>query len=308
METINNIIAIDLGTITTVVETEKKSQIFESRLKETTDIQQLAEGLLTFEKDSTTFEVGEGNFEHNLFKYDKENFVDLMHFAVANNMKNGNVKLITGIPGNQYNKFKDELKNKIMNNNRIDLFINGKHKKITIEECAVLPEGYPIFKSTPAELLMANTKTVVIDVGGGTTDISYFDEKGKFIDGDSIDQGLLDLYKEVQTGLMDNFKTYKSIEESKEYFRGNLNFFNVNDTQDLVRKEAVKNTFNELFNKIIGKCHNLHEINVILAGGGAEVYAQYFKQRIPQTVVNIDITANAKAYYALGVSKWLRKR
>ena len=195
-----------------------------------------------------------------------------------------------------------------MNNNRIDLFINGKHKKITIEECAVLPEGYPIFKSTPAELLMANTKTVVIDVGGGTTDISYFDEKGKFIDGDSIDQGLLDLYKEVQTGLMDNFKTYKSIEESKEYFRGNLNFFNVNDTQDLVRKEAVKNTFNELFNKIIGKCHNLHEINVILAGGGAEVYAQYFKQRIPQTVVNIDITANAKAYYALGVSKWLRKR
>ena len=248
METNNNIIAIDLGTITTVIETEKKSQIFESRLKETSDIQQLAEGLLTFEKDDVTYEVGEGEFQNNLFKYDKENFIDLIHFGISNNMKNGNVKLVTGIPANQYNKFKDELKNKIMNNNKIDLFVNGKHKKITIEECAVLPEGYPIFKSTPKELLMANTKTVVIDIGGGTTDLSYFDEKGKFVDGDSIPQGLLDLYGYVQSELMDSFKTYKSIEESKEYFRGNLNFYTVDDPKDVVRKKPVAKTFEQLYN------------------------------------------------------------
>lgn len=308
METINNIISIDLGTITTVVETEKKSQIFESRLKETTDIQQLAEGLLTFEKNGITYEVGEGEFQNNLFKYDKENFTDLIHYGIANNMRNGNVKLVTGIPANQYNRFKDELKNKIMQNNKIDLMINGKHKKILIEECAVLPEGYPIFKSTPKELLMQNTKTVVVDVGGGTTDLSFFDERGKFVDGDSIPQGLLDLYADVQSELMDSFKTYKTIEEAKEYFRGNLNFYTVDDPKDLVRKKPVAKTFEQLYNKVVGKCNDIREINVIVAGGGAEVYGQYFKKKLPQTIINLDVSANAKAYYALGVSKWLKKK
>lgn len=307
MET-NNIISLDIGNLTTVVETEKKSQIFESRLSKATDIQQLSEEITTFEKTGETFIVGEGEFENNLFKYEKTNFIDLLHFGIANNMKNGNVKLVTCIPANQYNTFKDELKNKIMQNNKIDLVIKDKKKNILIEECAILPEGYPVFKSIPKELLLPNTKSIVADIGGGTVDLSYFDENGRFIDGDSIDIGLLDLYKTVQNKLMNYFKTYKSVEESKEYYRGNLNFFTVNDTEDRVRKESTQEIFKELYNKIVGKRKDVKEVNFIVSGGGAEVFGSMFKQQIPQTIVHSDITTTAKAAYAMGVSKWLRKK
>lgn len=308
METTNNIASIDIGNLTTVVETEKKSQIFESRLSKATDIQQLSEQLITFQKQGETFAVGEGEFENNLFKYDKANFIDLLHYGIANNMKSGNVKLVTCIPANQYNSFKDELKNKIMQNNKIDLVINNKHKKILIEECAILPEGYPIFKSIKKEMLLPNTKSVVADIGGGTVDLSYFDENGRFIDGDSIDIGLLDLYKTVQDKLMNSFKTYKSIEEAKEFYRGNLNFFTVNDPQDTVRKESTKEIFDQLYNKILAKRKDLKEVNLIIAGGGAEVFGSMFKQLIPQTIIDCDITTTAKAAYAMGVSKWLKRK
>lgn len=301
---INNIIGLDLGNITTAVVTSKGSEVYESRLMKSTDIQELGDTTV-LETEGDRFAIGKGEFENNLFKYDKENFIQLLHYGVANNTTSGNIKLLTGIPASQYNNFKDELKNKIMANNKIDVKINGEQKRITIEEVAVLPEGYGVFKATDPNLLVQGARTIVIDVGGGSTDLAFFDEHGRFIDGDSIDLGLLDLYKAVQSEVHNLYKTYKSIEDIKEYYRGNTVFIGVGND---ARIAPTKDIFKSLFNKVVGKCKDIKQYNVIVCGGGAEVFGQAFKHILPQTIINTDISANAKAYYVAGVSKWQRRK
>lgn len=301
---VHNIIGLDLGNITTVVVTSKDTEIFESRLQKSTDIQELGDDTTVLETDGDRFAIGKGEFENNLFKYDKENFIQLLHYGIANNMPSGNIKLSTGIPASQYNNFKDELKNKIMANNKIDVKINGEHKKITIEEVSILPEGYGVFKATNPDLLVKGARTLVCDIGGGSTDLALFDENGKFIDGDSIDTGLLDLYRAVQSEVHNLYKTYKSVEDIKEYYRGNAVFIGVGND---AKSGPTRDIFKSLFNKVVGKYKDIKQYNVIICGGGAEVFGQAFKQILPQTIINTDIASNAKAYFMAGVVKWQRK-
>lgn len=300
-----NICGVDVGNITTEVTTSKTVNVFESRLAEATDLKRIA-GATSFEmvNSGESFLVNQGEFENNSFKYEKENFIQLLHYSIAANMSSGNIKLVTGIPAHQYNAFKDEMKNKIMMNNKISVKINEETKNILIEECVVMPESYGIFKMVDKNLLIAGARTVVIDIGGGSTDLSYFDESGQFIDGDSVDLGLLDLYRDVQVEVQNKFKFNMPIEDVRRYFDGEYNPIGVTDEP---KGPATINNFKLLINRISGKCKGLKQQNVIIAGGGAKVYGQFFKKLLPQSIINTDVSANAKAYYAVGVQRWQKK-
>lgn len=300
-----NICGIDIGNITTEATTSKGTNVFESRLAKATDLKKIA-GATSFEmvKEGESFLVNQGEFENNSFKYDKENFIQLLHYAIAMSMSSGNIKLATGIPAHQYNSFKDEMKNKIMMNNKVSVKINDEIKNILIEECIVMPESYGIFKMTDPSLLVEGARTVVIDIGGGSTDLSFFDENGKFVDGDSIDLGLLDLYRDVQVEVQNKFKLIFPIEDIKKYFDGEFNPIGLTD--EAKNTPTIEN-FKLLMNRIAGKCKGIKQQNVIVAGGGAKVYGQLFKRLLPQTIINTDIAANSKAYYSAGVQKWQKK-
>ncbi len=122
-----NIVSTDVGNLTTEVVTSKEVHIFESRLEKATDLKRLS-GEQSFEMVNTgeCFVVNKGEFENNSFKYDKDNFIQLLHYSIAMSMPSGNIKLATGIPAHQYNQFRDEMKNKIMMNNKINVKINNE--------------------------------------------------------------------------------------------------------------------------------------------------------------------------------------
>lgn len=300
-----NICGVDIGNITTEVTTAKTVNIFESRLAKATDLKKIA-GAASFEVLTTgeSFLVNQGEFENNSFKYDKENFIQLVHYAIAQSMSSGNIKLVTGIPAHQYNSFKDEMKNKIMMNNKISVKINEETKNILIEECVVMPESYGIFKMVDKSLLVDGARSVVIDIGGGSTDLSFFDEFGQFVDGDSVDLGLLDLYRDVQIEVQNRFKLNMSIEDIKKYYDGEFCPIGLTDE---AKGTATINNFKLLINRISGKCKGLKQCNIIVAGGGARVYGQFFKKLLPQCIINTDIAANSKAYYAVGVQRWQKR-
>ena len=60
-------------------------------------------------------------------------------------------------------------------------------------------------------------------------------------------------------------------------------------------------------NRIAGKCKGLKQQNIVIAGGGAQIYGQFFKKLLPQCIINTDIAANSKAYYAVGVQRWQKR-
>ena len=64
------------------------------------------------------------------------------------------------------------MKEIILNNSNIEVCINNEFKRIKIKNVLVVPEGYGIYKLCDKDKLIQGAKTLVIDIGGGTTDIA----------------------------------------------------------------------------------------------------------------------------------------
>ena len=297
----SQIVSIEIGNITTSVKSEDAATIFESRIMEAQDQHLLDSTRDVFEIENTKYITEMGSYENNTYKYEKNNFKNILHYGIAKVAKAGNVKLITSIPANQYNAFKDEVKNVIMNNNKITVIIGDELKNITIEEVAVLPEGYSIYKTTPKELLTAGAKTVIIDIGGGTTELILFDESGRFVDGDSINTGLLKLFDRLQLDIQAKSKKLISIEDVRKFVDGELKVIGL----DNYNYTEIVNTFGyELLNLITGKLPFLMECNVIVVGGGAEKLKSVFQSKISHALFNTDVRSLCDSNYKVAVAKW----
>ena len=193
------------------------------------------------------------------------------------------------------------MKNVIMNKNKITVIIGDELKNITIEEVAVLPEGYSIYKTTPKELLTAGAKTVIIDIGGGTTELILFDESGRFVDGDSINTGLLKLFDRLQLDIQAKSKKLISIEDVRKFVDGELKVIGL----DNYNYTEIVNTFGyELLNLITGKLPFLMECNVIVVGGGAEKLKSVFQSKISHALFNTDVRSLCDSNYKVAVAKW----
>ena len=300
------IIGLDLGNLTTTCIGEEKEITFESRLKEFQDIDNFSDKDI-FEIDNKKFIMEEGYFENNLIKHDKDNFLNLVYYSIGKVTNESSVKLVIGIPAGQYNYEKENLKNVIIKNNCKSIKINGEIKTITIEDVFVVPEGYGI-KIEALQDLNNKNKTLIIDIGGGTTDIAEFDENNKFVGGRSIKTGLLDMYKNVVDIIDSRYKLNISLEDARKYFDGELVIRNEKfEEEKEYKKEALINLIRILINDIRGAYKNISQYNIILSGGGAKIAKPTFTKTYSQTRAIEDIKANAKGFRKVGVAKWQKK-
>lgn len=297
------ILGLDIGNLTTVCASEDKVITFESRIKSYESLNSFSDKDL-FEIDSKKFIFEEGYFENNLIKHEKENFITLVYYAIAKACDSNSVHLTVGVPAGQYNTEKDNIRKIIMQNSCKTVKLNGKLRAITIEDVFVAPEGYGI-KVEALTDIQNNSKTLVIDIGGGTTDVAEFDEKGKFIGGKSIKSGLIDLYKEVAETLDTRYRLNVSLEDARKYFDGELSVKNdkFEEVTDY-KKEAVLNRGKYLINELRGLYSNLSQYNIVISGGGAKPFHPLFVKVYPQTRAIIDIKANAKGFRKVGLAKW----
>jgi len=300
------IIGLDLGNLTTTCIGEATEITFESRFKEFQDIDNFSDKDI-FEIDNKKFIMEEGYFENNLIKHDKDNFLNLVYYAIGKTTNDPSVKLVIGIPAGQYNYEKENLKKVILKNNCKSIKINGEIKTITIEDVFVVPEGYGI-KIEALQDLNNKNKTLIIDIGGGTTDIAEFNEHNKFIGGRSIKTGLIDMYKEIADIIDSRYKLNISLEDARKYFDGELVIRNEKFEEETeYKREALNNLIKLLINDIRGAYKNISQYNIILSGGGAKVANPTFIKKYPQTKAIEDIKANAKGFRKVGIAKWQKR-
>lgn len=300
------IVSIEIGNITTNVMSDKVEETitFESRIKEAEDQHLIDNSREFFEMDNKKYLTQMGSYENNVYKYEKNNFKHLLHYGIGKVADSGNVKLITSIPANQFNAFKDEMRNVIMNNNKISVAIgDGATKNITIEEVAILPEGYSIFKTTPKEYLIEGAKTIIIDIGGGTTELIVFDESGRFVHGDSINSGLLELLDRIQLDIQAKSKKLIPMEDVRKFIDGELKVIGLNDYN---YNEIVNSFGNELLNLVFGKLPYIMQCNVIVVGGGAEKLKNVISNKIQHALFNTDIQSLCKSNHKVAVAKWAK--
>ncbi|ELC8411513.1 ParM/StbA family protein [Clostridium perfringens] len=303
------ILGLDIGNITSICIGEDTEFMVESRIKDyeelnsfsTTDIVEIEGRKMLF---------NEGYFENNIIKHEKENFLNLVYYTIAKTLEGTNesaVKIVIGIPAGQYNSEKDNLKKLINQNCCKTININGEYKTVTIEDVFIAPEGYGV-KIEALKNLDNKAKTLIVDIGGGTTDVAEFDENGRFIGGKSIKTGLLDLYKEVQEVLDIKYKLNVSLEDAKKYFDGELDVRNDNfEVETEYKKEILLKLIKYLVNELRGYYPNLKQYNLVLSGGAAQRVYPVFKKLYPQTQAVTDIKANAKGFRKVGLAKWQKK-
>ena len=228
-----------------------------------------------------------------------------MFYAISKVTLEEKIKLVIGIPAGQYNTRKDELKEFIAENNFRKIKIGNEIRQIYIEEVLVVPESYGLKANGVMAQCEKGLKTLVIDIGGGTTDIAEFNEQGNFIDGESIKYGLLDIYRNTRKVLGN--KPYNldiDLADSKKYFDGDLELLN-KDTS--YKKDIMLQCIKTIVNELRGIYPNLSNSNIILTGGGAEKVYPTFKKLYEQTIPATDVKLNAKGFYRIGVKVWQGK-
>ncbi|NGT56575.1 ParM/StbA family protein [Clostridium perfringens] len=303
------ILGLDIGNITSICIGEDTEFIVESRIKDYEELNSFSTTDIV-EIDGRKMLFNEGYFENNIIKHEKENFLNLVYYTIAKTLEGTNesaVKIVIGVPAGQYNSEKDNLKKLINQNCCKTININGEYKTVTIEDVFIAPEGYGV-KIEALKNLDNKAKTLIVDIGGGTTDVAEFDENGRFIGGKSIKTGLLDLYKEVQEVLDIKYKLNVSLEDAKKYFDGELDVRNDNfEVETEYKKEILLKLIKYLVNELRGYYPNLKQYNLVLSGGAAKRVHPVFKKLYPQTQAVTDIKANAKGFRKVGLAKWQKK-
>ena len=197
------------------------------------------------------------------------------------------------------------LKEFIIENNFRKIKIGKEIRQIYIDDVLVVPESYGLKANGVMAQCEKGLKTLVVDIGGGTTDIAEFDEQGNFIDGESIKYGLLDLYRNTRKVLGN--KPYNldiDLSDAKKYFDGDLELLN-KDTS--YKRDIMLQCIKIIVNELRGLYPNLSNTNIILTGGGAEKVYPTFKKLYEQTIPVSYIKANAKGFYKIGVKAWQGK-
>ena len=305
------VISVSAGNITFIGAGEELF-ITEARLRKATDEDVEAEKEIV-EINGEKLVFGEGKFENDTIKYLKENYMKLLHYTIAKTASQDIVNLVIDIPGGQYNAHHKKMKDKIMYNNTIDLKINGELKKIVIADVWIQPEGYASFKvaqaqNLGADKLIPNTASLIFNIGGGTSDLVFIDENGKYDKADSIHTGLLDLYGKVVSELESKHDYYKvTVEDAKEYFRGNKKSHKIKGTSFKI--QPTEDTFDDIYNDLKRKAPDVEHRNIYLIGGGAEVFGNKLTEKLPQTITVTDIAMDAKAMKVLGgAKKWSNQK
>ena len=287
-------IAVDLGNLTTIAMSDENLFISESRIKEFEvgiDDFNINE---KFEFEGKKYISQEGRFENDLLKYNKENYLPLLYYAISKSTESNLINLVTAIPASQYKK-KEEMKNFIEKNNKKTLVIGGKQRTITINKIEILPESYSIktIKSLMNKI-NKNTDTVVVDIGGGTSDISNFDNNMNLKNANSINMGLINIYQNTREYLNIQYDLNMSLEEAKRIFDGEQQLLNGNFDY---KPEIIKRFIRALVNEIRGLYPNLKNSNIILVGGGANILYPTFLKLYPQTIVNEDVKLQCQGLY-----------
>ena len=309
-ETVGSVsVGIDIGNITTVASCGKNKIVFESRLGEMTEYDDFSKAK-TIELLNETYVIEKGEFENREIKHEKDNYLHLLTYAIGNVVKRNNVliNLVVGIPASQFNTpAKESLEKKLKANKVLICKIDGKKRILQIGEIFIVPEGYGVKAIGGFKECRKNAETIVVDIGGGTTDLAFFSPEGKFLRGDTIDIGLLYLYEKTAENLKSLGLQKATKEVGKRYYDGELDYINKNgEIEKSYKADALKTFLKKLINQFRGKTENAEQANIILCGGGAKKVANNFKKFYPRAIIIEGVTVNAEGNEKVGVVKWER--
>ena len=194
----------------------------------------------------------------------------------------------------------------MMENLSEKIYINevGIEQTIKVNEVLVYPQSTGLVFKKANELKLESS--LIIDIGGGTWDISQFNGL-KLEKKATYQEGMLVLYEKIAQFLNSNY--YTNYEPSEIYKLLNRGFFTAageKKSMDVV-KNIVVDHVNSIMTKITRSFDVISVDNIFLIGGGAKELALYIKEHLPnaELIDNSQFT-NAECFEIMGKMKLIK--
>lgn len=212
------------------------------------------------------------------------------------------INLVVGVPVGYFSNQKEDMKN-LMENINEKIYINqvGMDQTIKINEVLVYPQSAGLVFKRAKEL--KNESSLIIDIGGGTWDISQFNGL-KLEEKATYQEGMLVLYEKIAQYLNSNY--YTNYEPSEVYNLLKRGFFTATGEKksiDLVKSVIVSHV-NGIMTKLTRSFDVTSVDNIFLIGGGAKELQFYIKEHLPnaELIENAQFT-NSECFELMGKMK-----
>lgn len=309
------IIGVDLGNVNVKTsEINSKTNeyvIFSSKIcrdQKTLELRKPSDdNYFTFNNKSVL--VGEGDFQTDPNKLDKDLYKICFLTALARSTPKDyeEFQVVTGLPASQFiQKNKDRIK-EILKDRFYSVELGGEKKTLMIKNLEVFPEcAAPMFGMTfEQKLLVKNTDLIIVNMGGGNTNIAYFKQlngKRTLSKSSTVMSGSLNLYSDFINAVNGEYSLNKSLEDTEDILVNGLEIYgekqDLSFTKDIIR-EHVDKIFKEL---------NLYPIKssrVMFTGGACRTLKPVIQIRLKNCIFQSNyLTATAEGFKKVGEALW----
>lgn len=245
------------------------------------------------------YTVGENNglYATEVNKIRSENFRVCLYTAIAKSMENNidDIQLVTGLPAQYYQSQKEELINELKNK-KITITLNEVPKRFTITDVIVFPQSTGVLLLNPEKL---NGDTCVIDIGGFTVDVSYFNNK-KLRKLNTLELGMNVLANSLVQKIKSKYSVSYDVLKADDILDGKEI---VKDNKGINIEDLIDETLEAHTKLMLNRLKGIQEYNIskhVFVGGGSLRLSKYLDAEIDRST----IYTNAKAFYLIGVEKF----
>lgn len=230
-------------------------------------------------------------------KTENENYYILTLAAIAEEMKmkkrtNDNVIIAAGLPIERMGREKENFKQYMLKNRKVDFSYEGKNYHITIEDVQIYPQGYAAIVNRIGTMLGTH---VLVDIGSWTIDIlPIVDKVPDSSRCSSPNMGVITCITAINDEMRRKYNLELEESQIQDIMRGGTGQL-PQKYLEVVRMVIVRYT-EEILSKLREIGFNLEVTPVIFMGGGAVVMEKYGKYNKEMTTILSDIHSNAKGY------------
>ena len=297
----NLIMGIDIGYSHTKTVSDYGSDSFRSTVRDGVIDINTDSTVITYKgKDLTIGEHGRITVDTN--KIEDKNFLPLLFTAILRNTGdlNGiiNVNLVTGLPIAWYPKQKDKLRNRLTGlQDRVEY--KGREVDIHIKNCIVFPQSAGLALNNPEDFREGKTN-LVIDIGGLTVDVSYYEGR-RLVEYNSYQLGMLKLYSKLSSVINSEYNIETRNQDIERFIKGG--YIIVGEKEESFDFDYY---LNEHVDEIITRIKTDFPYDIVhkktFVGGGALT----LKEHLPSHngIKCNEILFNAEAFYNVGLQKY----
>lgn len=297
-----SVIGIDLGNAN--VKTSK-GVIFESKLK--SGITKMNKEDIKVVYDGVEYTVGsyDGALNISKRKYFKTAYKINLLTAIAKSCKANSIttNIVVGVPVESFNdkKLTEEIKSHLENLGSQKITVNDVERKINIENAEVFCESAIVFSDREK---FKDKKTLVIDFGGGTIDISFWDGLN-LTKSRTYKEGMITLYENVIKQINNKFAT--SLNSNIAIDMIGKNSFNIDqENKDISFINTIVETYVDGLTSYINQYFEVESADSIqLIGCGAIQLENNIKEEYDRAELHPNAAfANANTYEKVGELIW----